>query len=83
MSLSPTLLEILACPEDKGPLYYLESESLLYNPRLYRRYDVRDDIPVMLIPESTTVDAVEHDRLMALIETDDVAPTFDADSSSS
>ena len=54
MSLSPALLEILACPEDKGPLYYIESESLLYNPRLRRRYDVRDDIPVMLIPESTT-----------------------------
>ncbi len=82
MSLSPTLLEILACPEDKGPLYYLESESLLYNPRLHRRYDVRDDIPVMLIPESTTVDQAEHDRLMALVESENVAPTFVADSSS-
>ena len=68
MSLSPALLEILACPEDKGPLYYLESESLLYNPRLQRRYDVRDDIPVMLIPESTTVDQTEHERLMAVVE---------------
>ena len=34
MTLSPKLLEILACPEDKGPLYYVESEDLLYNPRL-------------------------------------------------
>lgn len=81
MSLSPALLEILACPEDKGPLYYVESESLLYNARLHRRYDVRDDIPVMLIPESTTVDDGEHERLMALIEADAIAPTFDADSS--
>ena len=81
MSLSPTLLEILACPEDKGPLYYLESESLLYNPRLHRRYDVRDDIPVMLIPESTTVADDEHDRLMGVIEANDVAPTFVTDSS--
>ena len=79
MSLSPALLEILACPEDKGPLYYVESESLLYNPRLRRRYDVRDDIPVMLIPESTTVDDAEHDRLVALIETNTIAPTFEAD----
>ncbi len=81
MALDPALLEILACPEDKGPLYYLEGESLLYNPRLHRRYDVRDGIPVMLIPESTTVDQAEHDRLMALVESAGVGLTFDADSS--
>ena len=81
MSLSPALLEILACPEDKGPLYYVEAESLLFNPRLRRRYDVRDDIPVMLIPEATTVDDSEHDRLMALIQSGSISPTFDADSS--
>ena len=81
MSLSPTLLEILACPEDKGPLYYIESESLLYNPRLHRRYDVRDDIPVMLIPEATTVADDEHERLMALVEENDISATFTADSS--
>ena len=52
MALDPALLEILACPEDKGPLYYVETESMLYNPRLRRRYDVRDGIPVMLIAES-------------------------------
>jgi len=78
MSLSPALLEILACPEDKGPLYYLESESLLYNPRLHRRYDVRDDIPVMLIPEATTVDDAEHDRLMGVIADNDIQPTFES-----
>ncbi len=81
MSLSPALLEILVCPEDKGPLYYVESESLLYNARLHRRYDVRDDIPVMLIPESTTVDEAEHERLMGVIESNAIAPTFDAESS--
>jgi uncharacterized protein YbaR (Trm112 family) len=76
MSLAPALLEILACPEDKGPLYYLEAESLLYNPRLQRRYDIRDDIPVMLIPESTQVDAEEHAKLMAIVESCDIKPTF-------
>ncbi len=65
MALATELLEILACPDDKGPLYYLEGESVLYNPRLHRRYDIRDDIPVMLIDESTVVDDGEHDRLMA------------------
>jgi uncharacterized protein YbaR (Trm112 family) len=79
MSLAPALLEILACPEDKGPLYYVEAESLLYNPRLQRRYDIRDDIPVMLIPESTQVNAEEHARLMAIIESSDIDPTFTVD----
>ena len=81
MSLSPALLEILACPEDKGPLYYIESESLLYNPRLQRRYDVRDDIPVMLIPDSTTVDDAEHARLMGIVDASSISPTFKIDSS--
>lgn len=83
MSLDPALLEILACPEDKGPLYYLEDEALLYNPRLRRRYDVRDGIPVMLIAESTTVDDAEHDRLMAVVAERGISPTFETDSSQS
>ena len=37
MALDPQLLEILACPEDKGPLLYFADESSLYNPRLKRR----------------------------------------------
>ena len=46
MALDPQLLEVLACPEDKGPLLYFEDEQVLYNPRLKRTYPVRDDIPV-------------------------------------
>ncbi len=34
MALDPMLLEILACPDDKGPLLYFEDEDALYNPRL-------------------------------------------------
>ena len=78
MALDPQLLEILACPEDKGPLYYLEAEQALYNPRLHRRYDVRDDIPILLVDEATTVDGAEHDRLMALVAAAGLQPTFSA-----
>ncbi len=67
----------MACPEDKGPLYYLESESVLYNPRLTRSYEIRDDIPVMLIDEATTVGAAEHERLMAIVDEQSIAATFD------
>ena len=76
MALDPQLLEILACPEDKGPLLYFADEQALYNPRLKRRYDVRDDIPVMLIDEATTVDDAEHERILAKVEAEGLQPTF-------
>ena len=82
MTLDPRLLEILACPEDKGPLLYFEEESVLYNPRLHRAYAVQDDIPVMLIDEATDVDDAEHARLVAKAEADGIRPTFDPESSS-
>lgn len=66
MALDPNLLEILACPEDKGPLLYLGDDSLLYNPRLKRKYRIEDDIPIMLIDEATDADDSEHTRIMAL-----------------
>jgi uncharacterized protein YbaR (Trm112 family) len=74
MALDPLLLEILACPEDKGPLYYFQDEDSLYNPRLKRRYAVREDIPIMLIDEAETVTDAEHDRLMAKVRRG-LAPT--------
>jgi uncharacterized protein len=77
MSLDPQLLEILACPDDKGPLLYFEDEDALYNPRLKRRYAIRDDIPIMLIDEAETVDDAEHDRLLAKAESENISPTFE------
>jgi uncharacterized protein YbaR (Trm112 family) len=77
MALDAKLLEILACPEDKGPLLYFEDENALYNPRLKRRYEVRDDIPIMLIDEAETVDDAEDQRLTAKAETEGIKPTFE------
>ena len=76
MALDPKLLEILACPEDKGSLLYFESEQALYNPRLKRRYEIREDIPVMLVDEASTVDEAEHDRLMAKADAEGVLSTL-------
>ncbi len=78
MSLDAALLSILACPEDKGPLYYIESENVLYNPRLGRTYEVRGNIPVMLIDEATTLDEAGRARLDALVAEGNIAPTFSA-----
>jgi uncharacterized protein YbaR (Trm112 family) len=81
MALDAKLLEILACPEDKGPLLYFKDEQSLYNPRLKRRYAIRDDIPIMLIDEAETVGDDEHQRLMAKAESEGIKPTFDDSSS--
>ncbi|MEQ8439760.1 MAG: Trm112 family protein [Ilumatobacter fluminis] len=67
MSLDSTLLAILVCPEDKGELHYLESEQVLFNPRLRRTYEVRDGIPVMLVEDATALTDEEFDRLSALV----------------
>ena len=76
MTLDPKLLEILAGPEEKGALLWFEGEDALYNPRLRRRYAVRDGIPVMLVDEAETVDDAEHGRLVALAESEGIRPTF-------
>ncbi|HUI47155.1 MAG TPA: Trm112 family protein [Acidimicrobiia bacterium] len=78
MALDPKLLEILACPQDKGPLLYFADEQALYNPRLRRRYRVLDgDIPDLLIDDAETVDDAEHDRLIQKAESEGVKPTFE------
>ncbi len=78
MALDAQLLEILACPDDKGPLLYLADEDALYNPRLKRRYAVRDDIPIMLIDEAETVSDEEHARILAKADAEGIRPTFEA-----
>ncbi|WP_288833211.1 Trm112 family protein [uncultured Corynebacterium sp.] len=52
MSLDPQLLQVLACPKDKGALTYMEDQQLLVNPRLGLAYRIEDDIPVLLIDEA-------------------------------
>ena len=78
MALDPKLLEILACPQDKGTLLYFADEQSLYNPRLHRRYRVLEgDIPDLLIDDAETVDDAEHSRLSKKAETDGVKLTFE------
>ena len=76
MTLDPKLLEILACPEDKGPLLWFPDEDALYNPRLRRCYAVRNGIPVMLVDEATLVDDAEHERLTGRANAAGIRPPF-------
>ena len=52
MSLDPKLLNVLACPKDKGPLEYNQEKQLLVNERLGIAYRIDDGIPVLLIDEA-------------------------------
>jgi len=67
--LDPTLLEILACPDDKEPVIYQKEGDAerLTCTKCGKRYPVRDGIPVMLIDEAApgpvpTQDEVEAAR---------------------
>jgi uncharacterized protein len=50
-AISPELLKILVCPEDKGPLQLVDDGKFLLNPRNGYKYPIRNGIPVMLIEE--------------------------------
>lgn len=52
MSLSPELLQLLACPRCRGRLEYRESEQRLVCPACRLAYPIRDDIPIMLVDEA-------------------------------
>ena len=75
MSLDPLLLDVLACPEDKGPLLWFEDDDVLYNPRLRKSYAVVDGVPVLLTDEAVVVGDSEHERLLAKAETNQVRAT--------
>lgn len=76
MVLDQRLLDILACPSDKGPLLYFADDAALYNPRLRLRYRVEGTIPVMLVSEATELDQAAHDELMSSAERLGIEPTF-------
>lgn len=52
MAVDERLLDILVCPKCKGDLEYLEEEDALLCHACRLRYEVRDDIPIMLIDEA-------------------------------
>jgi uncharacterized protein YbaR (Trm112 family) len=75
MPLDPLLLDVLACPIDKGPLLWFEDEDVLYNPRLRKSYAVQDGVPVLLVDEAADSSEAEHERLTAKAEQNGVRAT--------
>ena len=56
MAISKELLEILACPKCKGDLRLTEKEDGLICDACRLLYEIRDDIPIMLIDEAKKLD---------------------------
>lgn len=52
MSLSKELLDILACPKCKGEIYLNETGDGLKCDKCRLMYEIKDDIPIMLIDEA-------------------------------
>jgi uncharacterized protein YbaR (Trm112 family) len=50
--ISKELLDILACPKCKGPVVLTDKEDGLVCKSCQLLYEIRDDIPVMLIDEA-------------------------------
>jgi hypothetical protein len=56
MALNKDLLDILACPKCKGDLRLNEAGDGLICDRCRLLYEIRDDIPIMLIDEARPID---------------------------
>ena len=56
MPISQELLEVLACPKCKGDLKLTEKEDGLICENCRLLYEIRDEIPIMLIDEAKSLD---------------------------
>lgn len=52
----PQLLDLLVCPQTKGPLRYDRGRQELISEQAGLAYPVRDGIPIMLVDEARPLD---------------------------
>ena len=56
MAVSKELLDILACPKCKGDINLNDTADGLICDKCRLLYEIRDDIPIMLIDEAKPID---------------------------
>ncbi len=61
--LDPKLLEILVCPQTKGPLVYRKEAGELVSKKARLAYPIRDGIPIMLVEEARALSDEEANAL--------------------
>lgn len=57
MGIDKELLDILACPKCKGDIYLNKEENGLICDVCKLLYEIRDNIPIMLIDEAKKLDS--------------------------
>lgn len=57
MTISQELLDILACPKCKGNIYLNETKDGLICDKCKLLYEIKDDIPIMLIDEAKPIES--------------------------
>lgn len=62
MPVPKELIEILVCPKCKGELEYREREDVFICPRCSLVYEVKDDIPIMLIEEAIPLQKWQREK---------------------
>ena len=61
--IDPKLLEILVCPQTKGPLVYDREKQELQSKKARLAYPIRDGVPIMLTDEARELSDAEVARL--------------------
>ena len=56
MAIKQELLDILACPKCKGDIYINDSADGIICDNCKLLYEIRDDIPIMLIDEAKPIE---------------------------
>ena len=56
MTIDDKLLEIIACPKCKGDLYLNEDKNGLICEHCRLIYEIREDIPILLIDEAKSIE---------------------------
>lgn len=56
MAVNPRLLEILVCPKCKGDLVLTDTQDGLICHSCRLKYEIKNDIPIMLIDEAIPLD---------------------------
>ncbi|MDY6905642.1 MAG: Trm112 family protein [Thermodesulfobacteriota bacterium] len=56
MAIKKELLDILACPRCKGDIHEDDAGDWLICDKCRLKYEIRDDIPIMLIEEAVPLD---------------------------